>query len=104
MNDKVLDLPKNLGPVEETGNNAGPDEPSFDEVADIDHVGPDIDLVESKETPKLVDGLAEDKPDRKAPEFPDGTSKSSAPDTRTDPSYRDIPTPDPPPLPHKGRD
>ena len=67
MNDKVLDLPKNLGLVEETGYNAGPDKPSFDKVADIDHIGPDIDLVESKRTQKLMDGLAKDEPDRKAP-------------------------------------
>ena len=80
-NNKVLDIPINLGLVEKTGCNTRSDEPSFDEVADIDHVGPDIDLVESKKTPKLMDGLAEDKPDRKAPEFPGGTSKSSLRDT-----------------------
>ena len=84
MNDKVNDLPNINGPVEETGCNTRPDEPSCDEVTDTDHVDPDFDLVESKEIPEPVNDPTKDEPDRKAP------------DTRTDPSHRDIPTPDHP--------
>ena len=96
VKDNVNDLPVSNGLIEEAGYITRPDKPSRDGTTDTDHVDLDHDLVESKESPESVNGPAKNDPVNKAPGFPDGTSKSSTPDTRTDPSHRDIPTSDHP--------
>ena len=64
--------------------------------ANAHHVDLNRNPGDLKGSPESVNVPDENDPVNKAPGFPDGTPKSNTPDTRKDPSHRDIPPPDHP--------
>ena len=76
-NNEALDIPVISGRLEETERNTGSDEHPFGEAADLGRDDPDIDLMVPKETLKLIMGLTNDGPDKKASKLPGDTSNSN---------------------------